>query len=81
MSAQYKVDLAFTFEDMDVWWRRTDACVQAAGNVPYDAGTGFGERDMQFFYDTRDEAAAAERRLRATGIAFVYIDVEEYVAP
>jgi hypothetical protein len=75
--AMFRVDLAFPVANMDEWDRGTHLCRQAAGDASCDSGTGGGERDMQFYYDTKFEADAAAERLRATGLLFVYLDVEE----
>jgi hypothetical protein len=48
---------------MDLWEKANDVVHTAVGFESSSAGTGFGVRDMQFYFDTEDDAKAAGKRV------------------
>jgi hypothetical protein len=72
----YVLDLAVPVRNMAEWDHVNAVVAEVVGLMPGSAGTGFGLRDMQFDFDTRKAAIEAKRRLRATDLAFEYLDIE-----
>lgn len=66
--------VAKTAQDVE---RVTAACARAAGKQPETVGYGCSLRDMQFSFDSRDEADAAELRIRVLDLTINYTEVYE----
>jgi hypothetical protein len=49
----------------------------AVGRISDEAGTGFGFRDMSWFFESSGEAEEAKERLSKTDLAFAFLEVNE----
>lgn len=55
-------------EEFGAWFdRMNERAEEAAGKRAGSSGCGFGVRDMQFYFDTQEEATEARSELAAAG--------------
>jgi len=72
---EYELDCAVACTDLSTWDKINETAEAAVGRTSDSAGTGFGMRDMQWVFESEEEAKAAKARLEATNLALEYISV------
>jgi hypothetical protein len=61
----YELDFSHPMGDsMEEWEALNDKAIAIVGDHPHSAGTGFGSRDMQWDFETREKAEAARSALQ-----------------
>jgi hypothetical protein len=74
---EFELDCAVKVSNMAEWTVINEKAETAVGRMSDSAGTGFGLRDMQWIFESKSDAEAAELRLASTDLVFEYIGISE----
>lgn len=57
-------------------WGSLDSCLEKILGTSGGGGTGFGERDLDWSFDTKKEAEEAAEKIRALELKGVYVSIK-----